>query len=91
MGEMSLVGPRPLSVRETQIRAFDRTVPRYRERLRVAPGCSGWAQVNDLRQDSSIEERVFYDLYYVENWSLAFDIKILLLTPWRLLFHRHAY
>jgi exopolysaccharide biosynthesis polyprenyl glycosylphosphotransferase len=91
MGEMSLVGPRPLSVRETQMRAFDQTVPRYRERLRVAPGCSGWAQVNDLRQDSSIEERVFYDLYYVENWSLAFDIKILLLTPWRLLFHRHAY
>lgn len=91
VGEMSLVGPRPLSLREAQTREFEKTVPRYRERLRVAPGCSGWAQVNDLRQASSIEERVLYDLYYVENWSLGFDIKILLLTPWRLLFHRHAY
>jgi exopolysaccharide biosynthesis polyprenyl glycosylphosphotransferase len=91
VGEMSLVGPRPLSVVEARTREFEKTVPRYQERLRVTPGCSGWAQVNDLRQASSIEERVFYDLYYVENWSLAFDIKILLLTPWRLLFHRHAY
>jgi len=89
VGEMSLVGPRP--ERPFFARKFEETVPRYRERLQVAPGCTGWAQVNDLRQASSIEERVFYDIYYVENWSLGFDIKILLLTPWRLLFHRHAY
>jgi lipopolysaccharide/colanic/teichoic acid biosynthesis glycosyltransferase len=89
VGEMSLVGPRP--ERPFFAKKFEETVPRYRERLQVAPGCTGWAQVNDLRQASSIEERVFYDIYYVENWSLGFDIKILLLTPWRLLFHRHAY
>jgi exopolysaccharide biosynthesis polyprenyl glycosylphosphotransferase len=89
VGEMSLVGPRP--ERPFFARKFEETVPRYRERLQVAPGCTGWAQVNDLRQSSSIEERVFYDIYYVENWSLGFDLKILLLTPWRLLFHRHAY
>ncbi len=91
LGEMSLVGPRPLSVHESQVREYELTVPRYQERLSVPPGCTGWAQVNDLRQASSIDERVFYDLYYIENWSLALDFKILLLTPWRLLFHRHAY
>ncbi|MGH7698350.1 MAG: sugar transferase, partial [Candidatus Dormibacteria bacterium] len=89
LGEMSLVGPRP--ERPFFARDFDDTVPRYRERLLVAPGCTGWAQVNDLRQASSIEERTFYDLYYIENWSLSFDIKIMLLTPWRMLFHHHAY
>ncbi len=88
-GEMSLVGPRP--ERPFFARQFERTVPRYRDRLQVLPGCTGWAQVNDLRQASSMEERIFYDIYYVENWSLGFDLKILLLTPWRLLFHRHAY
>ncbi|HVC23325.1 MAG TPA: sugar transferase [Candidatus Dormibacteraeota bacterium] len=89
VGDMSLVGPRP----ERQFFAdqFEESVPRYRERLQVKPGCTGWAQVNDLRQASSMEERVFYDIYYVENWSISFDLKILLLTPWRLLFHRHAY
>ncbi len=91
LGEMSLVGPRPLSVRESESRQYELLVPRYRERLSAPPGCTGWAQVNDLRQASSIEERVFYDLYYIENWSLALDFKILLLTPWRLLFHRHAF
>ncbi len=88
-GEMSLVGPRP--ERAFFAHQFEQEVPRYRERLEVLPGVTGWAQVNDLRQGSGIEERVFYDLYYIENWSLAFDLKILLLTPWRILFHRHAY
>ncbi len=89
IGEMSLVGPRP--ERHFFAQKFADSVPRYRERLQVKPGCTGWAQVNDLRQASSMEERIFYDIYYVENWSLSFDLKILLLTPWRLLFHRHAY
>ncbi|MGH7642823.1 MAG: sugar transferase [Candidatus Dormibacteria bacterium] len=89
VGEMSLVGPRP--ERPFFAERFEETVARYRDRLQVKPGCTGWAQVNDLRQASSMEERVFYDIYYVENWSLSFDLKILLLTPWRLLFHRHAY
>lgn len=88
-GDMSLVGPRP--ERPYFARRFEREVPRYRERLEALPGVTGWAQVNDLRQGSGMEERVFYDLYYVENWSLGFDLKILLLTPWRILFHRHAY
>jgi exopolysaccharide biosynthesis polyprenyl glycosylphosphotransferase len=88
-GEMSLVGPRP--ERPFFARQFEESVPRYRERLQVVPGCTGWAQVNDLRQGSSIEERIFYDLYYIENWSVGLDLKILLLTPWRMLFHVHAY
>ncbi len=88
-GEMSLVGPRP--ERPYFAAQFERDYPRYRERLQAPPGCTGWAQVNDLRQGNSMEERIFYDLYYIENWSLGFDLKILLLTPWRILFHRHAY
>lgn len=89
LGDMSLVGPRP--ERPHFARKFQEEVPRYSERLEVRPGCTGWAQVNDLRQGSGMEERVFYDLYYIENWSPAFDLKIILLTPWRILFHRHAY
>ncbi len=88
-GEMSLVGPRP--ERPFFAARFERDYPRYRERLAAPPGCTGWAQVNDLRQGNSMEERIFYDLYYIENWSLGFDLKILLLTPWRILFHQHAY
>jgi exopolysaccharide biosynthesis polyprenyl glycosylphosphotransferase len=88
-GEMSLVGPRP--ERPYFAARFERAYPRYRERLQAPPGCTGWAQVNDLRQGNSMEERIFYDLYYIENWSLGFDLKILLLTPWRILFHQHAY
>ncbi|MHB1640419.1 MAG: sugar transferase [Candidatus Dormibacteria bacterium] len=88
-GEMSLVGPRP--ERPFFAARFELDYPRYRERLQAPPGCTGWAQVNDLRQGTSIEERIFYDLYYIENWSLGFDFKILLLTPWRILFHQHAY
>jgi exopolysaccharide biosynthesis polyprenyl glycosylphosphotransferase len=89
IGEMSLVGPRP--ERRFFAEKFEESVPRFRERLQVKPGCTGWAQVNDLRQASSMDERLFYDIYYVENWSLSFDLKIILLTPWRLLFHHHAY
>ncbi|HUY62083.1 MAG TPA: sugar transferase [Candidatus Dormibacteraeota bacterium] len=89
VGEMSLVGPRP--ERPYFAHRFAREVPRYGERLEVLPGCTGWAQVNDLRQGTSIEERTLYDLYYAENWSLGLDFKILLMTPWRLLVHRHAY
>ena len=89
LGDMSLVGPRP--ERPFFAHQFEVTYPRYRERLQAPPGCTGWAQVNDLRQGNSMEERIFYDLYYIENWSLSFDLRILLLTPWRILFHRHAY
>lgn len=55
-------------------------MPKYLDRHRVKAGLTGWAQVNGLRGDTSIEERIRYDLYYIENWSFAFDIKILLRT-----------
>lgn len=77
-GEMSLVGPRP--ERPHFVDQFRHLVPKYLDRHRVKTGVTGWAQVNGLRGDTSLEERIKYDLYYIENWSLAFDIKILLRT-----------
>ncbi len=88
-GEMSLVGPRP--ERPFFVERFGAEIPRYLERHQVRPGVTGWAQVNDLRGDTSIGDRTIYDIYYIENWSLSFDIKILLLTVGRILFHQHAY
>jgi len=77
-GDMSLVGPRP--ERAHVVRQFGTAVPKYLDRHRVKTGLTGWAQVNGLRGDTSIDERVKYDLYYIENWSLAFDIRIILRT-----------
>ncbi len=77
-GEMSLVGPRP--ERKVFVEQFQRHIPKYAERHRVRSGMTGWAQVNGLRGQSPIEERTRYDVYYIENWSLWFDIKIILLT-----------
>jgi exopolysaccharide biosynthesis polyprenyl glycosylphosphotransferase len=77
-GEMSLVGPRP--EREFFVDKFKEGIPRYFLRHKVKSGITGWAQVNGLRGNTSIEERTKYDLFYVENWSLAFDVKILFLT-----------
>jgi exopolysaccharide biosynthesis polyprenyl glycosylphosphotransferase len=77
-GDMSLVGPRP--EREFFVDKFKEGIPRYFLRHKVKSGITGWAQVNGLRGNTSIEERTKYDLFYVENWSLAFDVKILLLT-----------
>jgi lipopolysaccharide/colanic/teichoic acid biosynthesis glycosyltransferase len=78
LGEMSLVGPRP--ERPVYVEQFRRSIPRYMERHREKAGLTGWAQVNDLRGDTSISERTKYDLWYIENWSLLLDIKILLRT-----------
>jgi lipopolysaccharide/colanic/teichoic acid biosynthesis glycosyltransferase len=61
------------------------------ERHRMKAGITGWAQVNGLRGDTSIEERTKYDLYYIENWSLLFDLQILILTPFALLKTDNAY
>ena len=80
-GDMSLVGPRPELPQHVE--HFRCSVPLYMVRHQVRPGITGWAQVNGLRGDTSIEERVKYDLYYIENWSLLFDLRILLLTPAR--------
>ncbi len=77
-GDMSLVGPRPERLR--YVEKFGDVVPKYLDRHRVKTGVTGWAQVNGLRGDTSIEDRIKYDLYYIENWSIAFDIKILLRT-----------
>jgi exopolysaccharide biosynthesis polyprenyl glycosylphosphotransferase len=77
-GDMSLVGPRP--ERTQYVEQFSESVPKYPDRHRVKAGITGWAQVNGLRGDTSIEERIRYDLFYIEHWSLAFDLKILLRT-----------
>ncbi|HYM96413.1 MAG TPA: undecaprenyl-phosphate glucose phosphotransferase [Candidatus Sulfotelmatobacter sp.] len=88
-GDMSLVGPRPMPI--FLVERFTEEIPRYLERHQVRPGLTGWAQVNDLRGGEAFENRAIYDIYYVENWSLALDLKILLLTAARVLFQRHAY
>ena len=80
-GDMSLVGPRP--ERPFFIEEFRRRVPRYMLRHKVPAGMTGWAQVNGWRGDTSIDKRIEYDLYYIENWSLLMDFKIVLLTLYR--------
>jgi len=76
LGEMSLVGPRP--ERPVFVEQFKQVVPRYMDRHKEKAGITGWAQVNGLRGETSIVERTKYDLYYIENWSLLLDLKILL-------------
>jgi exopolysaccharide biosynthesis polyprenyl glycosylphosphotransferase len=78
LGDMSLVGPRP--ERPVYVEQFRQSIPRYMDRHREKAGLTGWAQVNGLRGDTSIVERTKYDLWYIENWSLWLDIKIILRT-----------
>jgi exopolysaccharide biosynthesis polyprenyl glycosylphosphotransferase len=89
LGHMSLVGPRP--EQPAFVEQFRDMVPRYMERHREKAGITGWAQVNGLRGDTSITERTKYDLYYIENWSLWFDFKILLLTALKFFRDHSAY
>ena len=88
-GDMSLVGPRPQPTFFDQ--RYTGEVPRYLERQQVRPGLTGWAEVNDLRGAAPILDRTRYDVYYIENWSLALDLKIVLLTALRFFSQRHAY
>lgn len=78
IGDMSLVGPRP--ERPELITRFEREIPHYNPRHEVRPGITGWAQVNGLRGNTSLEERIRFDLYYIENWSIWLDLQIMILT-----------
>ncbi len=89
MGDMSLVGPRP--EQPAYVEQFRQSIPRYMDRHREKAGITGWAQINGLRGDTSIAERTKYDLWYIENWSLWLDFKIMLRTAFRMLLDRAAY
>jgi Undecaprenyl-phosphate glucose phosphotransferase len=89
LGDMSLVGPRP--ERPLFVAQFRERIPKYMRRHRVKSGITGWAQVNGWRGNTSIEKRIEHDLYYIENWSLLLDLKILILTLFRGFGQRHAY
>jgi exopolysaccharide biosynthesis polyprenyl glycosylphosphotransferase len=89
LGEMSLVGPRP--ERPYFVEQFQQTIPRYWERHREKAGLTGWAQVNGLRGNTPIEDRTAYDIWYVENWSVWLDIKIMLKTLVVIFNDRNAY
>jgi exopolysaccharide biosynthesis polyprenyl glycosylphosphotransferase len=87
-GDMSLVGPRP--ERPFFVEQFKHRIPQYMLRHKVKAGLTGWAQVNGWRGNTSLEKRIEYDLYYIENWSMTLDIKIIWLTLVRGLFQRTA-
>ena len=89
LGEMSLVGPRP--ERPQFVEKFKDEIPRYMIKHQVRPGLTGWAQVNGYRGDTSIRKRIEYDLYYIENWTLSFDIKIMFLTIFKGFINKNAY
>jgi exopolysaccharide biosynthesis polyprenyl glycosylphosphotransferase len=80
-GEMSLVGPRP--ERPELIEDFKEEIPHYNVRHNIKPGVTGWAQVNGLRGDTCLRERVKFDLDYIENWNFAFDLQIMLMTLYK--------
>lgn len=88
-GDMSLVGPRP--ERPHFVEKFREEIPRYMVKHQVRPGLTGWAQVNGLRGDTSIRKRIEYDIYYIENWTLGFDIKIIFLTFFTGFINKNAY
>ncbi len=88
-GEMSLVGPRP--ERPVLIQQFKSKIPHYMLRHKVKAGITGWAQINGWRGNTSLEKRIEYDLYYIERWSVWFDMKILFLTVFKGFFNQNAY
>lgn len=88
-GDMSLVGPRP--ERPLFVEKFKEEIPRYMIKHQVRPGITGWAQVNGYRGDTSITKRIEHDLYYIENWTFGFDIRILFLTVFKGFINKNAY
>ena len=88
-GSMSLVGPRP--ERPFFVERFKEEIPRYMIKHQVRPGMTGWAQINGYRGDTSIEKRIEHDLYYIENWTLGLDFKILFLTVFKGFINKNAY
>ena len=88
-GDMSLVGPRP--ERPVFIEEFKRQIPKYHLRHKVKAGITGWAQINGLRGQTSMQKRIEYDLYYIENWSLLLDVKILVRTAFGGFLSKNAY
>ena len=88
-GDMSMIGPRP--ERPHFVEKFKEEIPRYMIKHQVRPGITGWAQVNGYRGDTSIRKRIEYDLYYIENWTVGFDLKILFLTFFKGFINKNAY
>jgi Undecaprenyl-phosphate glucose phosphotransferase len=88
-GDMSIVGPRP--ERPHFVEQFKHRIPQYMLRHKVKAGLTGWAQVNGWRGNTPLEKRIEYDLYYIENWSVRLDLKIMWLTLVKGFFHKHAY
>ena len=88
-GDMSLVGPRP--ERPLFVEKFKEEIPRYMVKHQVRPGLTGWAQVNGYRGDTSIRKRIDYDIYYIENWTLGLDIKIIFMTFFTGFINKNAY
>ena len=88
-GDMSVVGPRP--ERPVFIDQFRDQIPRYMLRHKMKAGITGWAQVNGWRGNTSIEKRIEFDLYYIQNWSLRLDLKIMLMTLWKGFVNENAY
>ena len=88
-GDMSLIGPRP--ERPQYVEKFREEIPRYMIKHQVRPGMTGWAQVNGYRGNTSIQKRIEYDIYYIENWTLGFDFKILFLTIFKGFINKNAY
>lgn len=89
LGEMSLVGPRP--ERPQFVEKFKEEIPRYMIKHQVRPGLTGWAQINGYRGDTSIRKRIEYDLFYIENWTLSMDFKIMFLTIFKGFINKNAY
>lgn len=89
LGNMSLVGPRP--ERPLFVEKFKEEIPRYMIKHQVRPGLTGWAQINGYRGDTSIRKRIEYDIFYIENWTMGFDIKILFLTIFKGFINKNAY